>query len=422
MPPWKGAAAPLLPFAALAVAAALYGCHGKSAAAGRVDAPPAPVAANDATAFLQWSMGRYQALKSLSLTCDWTASESDAPKPLTTRRTLEYQAPNRYKGVVKMPDGASVTAVSDGESVVDFQSDASHPAIKAPAPSTIADAHDMPMVHPAFLGSLLYKFFTGPSGLPDLVDSRKGAVKFGQDATVDGQPCRTVSFYAAGTYGKTDVVIGEKDGLVRRIQYGSEPVLERLRAQPNTKVPDSAQTTEIYTNLKPDVQIAEADFKPVLPAGMQLVDPLKQMAQQAPVPLGRPAPDFEVASINGSRVKLSEMRGKVVLIDFWATWCGPCRLGLPETQKLDQEFGKKGLAVLAVSNEDKPTVQPFLAQNHYTFPCYLDDSSAASQAFHVTSLPTVAIIDRKGNLSAYMIGLQDPNTIRGELKKAGLAI
>ena len=53
-----------------------------------------------------------------------------------------------------------------------------------------------------------------------------------------------------------------------------------------------------------------------------------------------------------------------VLVDFWATWCGPCRLGLPETQKLDQEYGKKGLTVMAVTNEDKPTVQPFMTANH----------------------------------------------------------
>jgi len=138
------------------------------------------------------------------------------------------------------------------------------------------------------------------------------------------------------------------------------------------------------------------------------------------VPVGQAAPEFEVASLTGETKRLSDLRGKVVLLDFWATWCPPCRKGLPETQQLHREFADKGLAVLAISDEDSKTVEPFLKQNSYSFPTYLDAKGAAGKIYKVEAIPTVVIITREGRLSAYMVGLQSPETIRAELKKAGL--
>ena len=112
----------------------------------------------------------------------------------------------------------------------------------------------------------------------------------------------------------------------------------------------------------------------------------------------------------------------MVLIDFWATWCPPCRKGLPETQALAKKYGDKGLAVLAISDENAKTVAPFIRTNHYTVPAYLGVGSKVSSAYKIQAIPTVVILDKAGRLVTYMVGLQDPATIKAELKKAGLKL
>jgi len=145
------------------------------------------------------------------------------------------------------------------------------------------------------------------------------------------------------------------------------------------------------------------------------------LSQVATAPaIGKRAPEISVTGVDGSGTKLSALRGKVVLIDFWATWCPPCRKGLPETQALYKKYGKKGLAVLTITDEPKDTVKPFLKTNELTFPAYLDKSSATNQAYGIQAIPTVAIIDKNGKLSALFVGLQDKSTIIAALKKAGL--
>ena len=140
----------------------------------------------------------------------------------------------------------------------------------------------------------------------------------------------------------------------------------------------------------------------------------------SPVPLGKSAPEITVTGMDGVPKKLNAFRGKVVMLDFWATWCPPCRKGLPETNRFHQEFGSKGLAVLAISDEKKATVAPFLTQNKYAFPTYLDKGDVTNKAYHISGIPTVAIIDKNGNLSSYLVGLSSRETLLAALKKAGL--
>ena len=138
-----------------------------------------------------------------------------------------------------------------------------------------------------------------------------------------------------------------------------------------------------------------------------------------PHPLGKPAPAFEVVSLNGVKTKLAALRGKVTLIDFWATWCSPCRKQLAETQKNFNKYAARGLAVLAISDETKDVVTPFLKKNHFTFPVYLD-SAGKMNVTYGEARPAIAVIDREGRLVAYQVGLSKPLAIRAALKKAGL--
>ena len=165
-------------------------------------------------------------------------------------------------------------------------------------------------------------------------------------------------------------------------------------------------------------------FLTTLPNGMKFRDPASKDPDEEepkpPVPLDRQAPNFTVKTLTGKKRSLADFRGKVVLIDFWATWCGPCRIGLPETQRLAKAYKSSGLEVLAISDEDAKTVSPFLKSNHYTFPTYLDAQGKTATAYKIEGIPTTVVIDKRGRLVSYMVGLQDPATIKAALKKAGL--
>ena len=113
---------------------------------------------------------------------------------------------------------------------------------------------------------------------------------------------------------------------------------------------------------------------------------------------GEPAPDFRLPALDGSLRRLSELRGKVVLLNFWATWCGPCRKELPSLESLHQRFSKDGLAVLGVSDEKADEVRGFLEGKGITYPTLNDHYAEVFRRYHVTAIPTTLIIGPDGRL------------------------
>jgi peroxiredoxin len=125
---------------------------------------------------------------------------------------------------------------------------------------------------------------------------------------------------------------------------------------------------------------------------------------------GRPAPSFNLPSLDGGSVTLSQLKGHVVVLDFWATWCPPCRKSLPHVQQVSQDpmLQKKGLKVLAVDlREPKEKVQDFLNQNTYNFPVALDHEGAIAEKYLIQGIPTTVIIDDKGVIQRVFIGFGD---------------
>ena len=109
--------------------------------------------------------------------------------------------------------------------------------------------------------------------------------------------------------------------------------------------------------------------------------------------------DFELEDLNGNKVALSDYKGKKVYLNFWATWCPPCKAEMPDMEKLYQETKDTGLIMLAVNvGEDKKTVQDFITSSGYNFPVLLDVTGEVSQLYQVTGIPTSYFIDTEGYL------------------------
>jgi len=117
----------------------------------------------------------------------------------------------------------------------------------------------------------------------------------------------------------------------------------------------------------------------------------------APVDVG----DFTVESAKGGSMSLSKEKGKIVLLNFWATWCPPCRAEMPSIQALWDKRKDKDFAIIAVSvGEQKDTVDKFIADNKYSYPIYLDPTGRLGSAFNASSIPTTYIIGKDGKVIA----------------------
>ena len=131
---------------------------------------------------------------------------------------------------------------------------------------------------------------------------------------------------------------------------------------------------------------------------------------------GENAPNFTLKNLKGKDVSLSEFRGKFVLINFWATWCGPCKIEMPSLESLYQKFKNKNFAMLAISNDmfGETVVKPFVKAHKLSFPILLDQRLKASNQFGVVSLPSTFMIDPKGKIIGALYGAEDwtnPNNI-----------
>ena len=131
------------------------------------------------------------------------------------------------------------------------------------------------------------------------------------------------------------------------------------------------------------------------------------------------APDFVLKDVNGKTVRLSDYRGKVVLLDFWATWCSPCQIEIPWFMDLERRNKDKGFAVLGVSMDDDgwESVKPFLSQLGVNYRVVIGDSETAQLYGGVDALPTTFLIDRDGKIAAVHVGLADRRDFEDGVEK-----
>jgi peroxiredoxin len=157
-------------------------------------------------------------------------------------------------------------------------------------------------------------------------------------------------------------------------------------------------------------------------AAVALDDPLLNaaMARLQAEEQGRAKVDFTLKDIKGHSWTLHELRGKVVLVNFWATWCEPCLREMPDLEALNRQFGPNGLAVLAISDEDARIVNTFAVKHRYSFPLLLDPGGNTGKAMFIDGVPKTFLYDRQGKLVAQAMDMRTRAQLLAMLKKAGV--
>lgn len=165
---------------------------------------------------------------------------------------------------------------------------------------------------------------------------------------------------------------------------------------------------------------ADSEFSFTPPPDAKRVDALPTAGQSGVLLVNKPAPEFELKNFDDHSIRLGDLKGYPVLLYFWTTWCGPCKSQLPLLAKVSEEYKDKGLVVLGIGDEGKDTAVGYLSEAKLPFD-FLDDAARKVQRlYRVNSVPTVVLINRKGNVVRYFSGVPDEHTLRAALKSAGL--
>ena len=193
-----------------------------------------------------------------------------------------------------------------------------------------------------------------------------------------------------GTQSDQLVVLGDQqqEQPQQTEQTESQKQTESTQSQEQTESTQSQQQTESTQSQQPT----------------ETVEPT-----EAPANL---APNFTVYDAAGKAVQLHDFIGKPVVLNFWASWCGPCRSEMPEFQEVYNELGDKVTFLMVnAGQETAKDVKSFLENAGYTFPVYYDTTDAAAVAYHVTGLPTTYFLNAKGEAVTYAVGAIDKDTL-----------
>jgi cytochrome c biogenesis protein CcmG/thiol:disulfide interchange protein DsbE len=144
------------------------------------------------------------------------------------------------------------------------------------------------------------------------------------------------------------------------------------------------------------------------------------LASCRPTAASATLPDFHLTSLSGGKLGPADLRGKVVLYDFWATWCAPCHIQAEILHRMYPDLSAQGVAVVAVSvGEEEQVVRDFVKDNPFPYPVLVDPDDEVSDRLQILGLPTLVVVDREGRIVFRTTGVADADTLRQALGKAG---
>jgi peroxiredoxin/outer membrane lipoprotein-sorting protein len=356
----------------------------------------------------------YKDVKSLSLAGKLTADfDIDGQKVNNAAEfTASYQAPNKFRHEVK----DDVEVGSTGEKVYAYQPKAKAYLMADAPKERAAGAKDLP--NP--MGQILDQ--QNPSLLLALVADAAaqlldGVSKVDRAADVKiGDIAYTALNLTTEDSAEVQLLVDPSTNLVRRVSADMTKAAT-ARGQQDVK---NAKLVIDYTDVKSGDAAKLPEFAWAPPAGAK--DAAQMAAADKPEDPsaleGKAAPDFALKGMDDKEIKLSALKGSVVVLDFWATWCPPCRASLPHLDELNKEMGPKGVKVFAVNlEEDKDAVKKFIDTTKLTTGVLLDSTGATAQAYGASAIPQTVVVGKDGKVAKVFVGF-NPNESPATLKKA----
>ena len=236
-------------------------------------------------------------------------------------------------------------------------------------------------------------YFRSPLAEYALLDKSRGSARVTGYESIFGASCSVVRIERERKVVQT-LWIDDSTYLVRK---------ETIEQAPEGSLDGASYHHEsLWTMLKTGEPLSPSLFT-YNPTGTQQ----ERTPLQPPAPVSmreQPAPDFVLQDLDSREVRLSELRGKVVLLDFWATWCGPCRAAFPMIELIHRSFRGKGLVVYGINDEPPQLALEFLKKYGYSAPSLVDANRDAATKYNVRGIPTTVLIDREGKVAFYQVG------------------
>jgi len=252
-----------------------------------------------------------------------------------------------------------------------------------------------------------------------IVDQLKGLRKLPDDERVGATQKLALQIRQLPAVPNKLILASLLTGLSTEGDFGHDTLREvtntladTLRQQPQPEV--KGQPAEAY------IQLASLVRYEHVQASLDNPQYRAAMAKLEADDLLRQKINFTLNDLNSKSWTLQDLHGKVVLVNFWATWCPPCRKEMPDLESLYRQFGPQGLVVLAISDEDAAKVKPFLEARGITYTVLLDPGRKVTGSFQVDGIPKSFVYDREGKLVAQSIDMRTRQQFLAMLAQAGL--
>lgn len=245
--------------------------------------------------------------------------------------------------------------------------------------------------------------YTHPTPFQDEVNADEA--KHEGTKTIAGVECDVIYVKYAGGMGESRWYFGKKDHLPRRVD----------------RISEEGSNVIVVSNLKVNPTFEADAFTPAKPAGYEEKKFERPTRAAAPelLKVGSEAPAWTLKTPDGKDVSLASLKGKVVVLDFWAVWCGPCKKAMPGVQKLHEKYKDKGVVIYGVNTWEREGNDPvaFMKDNNYSYGLLLKGDDVAKD-YKVSGIPTFYVIDRNGKISYVGVGAGDESALEKAIEAA----